>query len=113
MYKCEKVVLHSPHNLIKYNCRDDYKYQVSVDACLANEIQCLWSNGVITNGCCCGHGTQLGYIGVAEESVDKMLELGYQFYIYPDELGGVDRRDAFIPKSTYHIYDGYSKGFMG
>jgi hypothetical protein len=32
------------------------KNNVVVDACIANEIQELNDNGVITLGCCCGHG---------------------------------------------------------
>lgn len=29
---------------------------VSVDACMAPIIEALWRAGIITSGCCCGHG---------------------------------------------------------
>ena len=32
------------------------KSQVAVDACISEEIQELNDNGIITLGCCCGHG---------------------------------------------------------
>lgn len=108
IYNCKNVVLQIPKSL-------GYSYQecIQVDKCLANEIEYLWDQGVMTLGCCCGHGKELGFINVSKNSVEKMLDLGYQFYIFPKELGGIDRRDTFIPKSTYHYFDGYSNGFLG
>ena len=113
MYNCEKVVLQPPKDFIPCNCSNGYKYSVSVDKCLVDEIKYLWDQGIITLGCCCGHGRELGMINVDLKSVNKMLELGYQFYIFDDKFGGVDRKDTFIPKSTYHYYNGYRDGFLG
>lgn len=42
-----------------------------------------------------------------------MEELGYVHYIDNEKFGGVERKDAFIPKSYDHDYYGYSDGFMG
>ena len=42
-----------------------------------------------------------------------MKQLGYQHYIYEEEFGGKERLDAFIPKTTKHIYEGYSEGYVG
>ena len=47
------------------------------------------------------------------DEIDKMISMGYQNYIYEDKYGGVERRDAFIPKSNHHYYDGYSDGHLG
>lgn len=109
-YNCKTVTTIPPHNFIKFNIIGDrtgdemYKDAIVLDACLEKEIQYLWSQGVYTTGCCCGHGTNVGCIQVRDESdILKMKELGYQQYIYETVCGGIDRSDAFIPKSTYHI----------
>ena len=51
---------------------------VSVDACLVDEIEFLWSNRVETHGCCCGHGLGEPMINVKEDHIPRMLALGYQ-----------------------------------
>lgn len=114
IYNCKKVVLKTPQNFIPYNHSEGYKEDVCIDGCLEDEIKSLWDRGIVTTGCCCGHGMNLGFIQVRTQAdVDKMKSLGYQHYIYKDEFGGVDRKDAFIPKTTKHIYDGYSDGHLG
>lgn len=35
------------------------KRHISIDACIADVIQHLWDKGIVTRGCCCGHGGQL------------------------------------------------------
>lgn len=50
---------------------------ITVDRCLAEEVEHLWSLGIRTTGNCCGHNQQPGYIGVADESVPAMKALGY------------------------------------
>lgn len=50
---------------------------ICVDACLKDEILNLWSLGISTTGCCCGHNKNLPYIGVIDEDIEKMKELGY------------------------------------
>ena len=68
----------------------------------------------MTTGCCCGHGRSLGFIQVrTQEDIKKMEALGYQHYIYEYKFGGIIRKDAFIPKTTTHIYNGYSNGYLG
>ena len=50
---CDKsVVLQHPPQLQELRDGDD----VSIDLCIAPTIQSLWSLGVVTLGCCCGHG---------------------------------------------------------
>lgn len=106
-YSCKTQILHPPKCFIKCNCSDEYKENVPVDACLADEIEYLWSLGIRTTGCCCGHGAILGFIEVVQEDISKMERMGYVHYIYETEVGGAERKDAFIPKSYGHIYDGY------
>lgn len=113
IYNCNKVDLIPPPKFIKCNCSDNYKKSVGLDACLADEIQNLWAHGIKTCGCCCGHGRELGFIQVTDDCIQKMRYLGYQNYIYPDEFGGAERKDAFIPKSYGHIFDGYSEYHTG
>ena len=113
MYNCKKSVLTPPQKFIKCNCSNDFKESIVVDACLEEEIKNLWSHGIKTCGCCCGHGRELGFIEVTDECIQMMEELGYVHYIYQDEFGGVERKDAFIPKSYGHIFDGYSEYYTG
>ena len=117
IYNCNKKILYPPKNFITYNIITDennkYKNEVKVDECLANEIEELWNKGIKTTGCCCGHGFVLGYIEVTGECIEDMEKLGYVHYIYPNSCGGVERKDAFIPKTYGHIYNGYSQGFLG
>lgn len=113
IYNCEKVILYPPPNFIPYNLCDGYKDSVLVDKCLEDEIKYLWANNIVTMGCCCGHGRYLGFIQVTDGCIDKMRSMGYQNYIYEDKCGGTARKDAFIPKSTCHTYNGYSEGHLG
>lgn len=113
MYRCKKKVLYPPVNFIKCNCSDEYKLSIVVDECLANEIEFLWSRGIKTTGCCCGHGISLGFIQVREEYIEVMEYLGYVHYIYPEKFGGTDRKDAFIPKTYGHIYYGFCSEYLG
>jgi len=69
--------------------------QICIDPCIFNEIQELWSVGVITHGSCCGHNKYKSFVNVADESIDKMLELGYEQEHYDPT-----RRDTFKLKSA-------------
>lgn len=106
-YNCKIKVLYPPKKFIPRNCVEGYKIAVPVDECLADEVEELWSKGIRTTGCCCGHGVMLGFIEVVDEDIPKMEEMGYAHYIYEKEFGGKERLDAFIPKSYGHIYDSY------
>lgn len=113
-YKCRTVTLIPPQNLLFMNVQttDEIQYKnmkISVDACIADEISELWTKHHIrTTGCCCGHGSLLGFIEVEENDIKKMENLGYCHYIYHELFGGYQRQDAFIPKTGWkHIYDGY------
>lgn len=111
-YNCMKVTLTPPNGLIKCNMRDGEKPNIWLDACMAEEITDLWSKGIRTTGCCCGHGRELGFITVVVEDIEKMYELGYQNYIYPN-FEYKDRKDTFIPKTARHIHFGYTNFLWG
>ena len=113
IYNCKKISILPPKNFIKYNTTNEYKKIIQIDFCLKQEIQYLWDQGIRTTGCCCGHGRNLGFIQVLNEDIGAMYDLGYQNYIYEDDFGGVERKDAFIPKSTRHYYNGYTDGYLG
>ncbi len=69
--------------------------KICLDKCIAEEVQYLWSLGIRTTGCCCGHNIQGGYIGVIEEDIEFMKKLGYKVYFNKNDPN--DERN-FIPK---------------
>lgn len=113
IYNCVKTILIPPKNLIKENCTDEYKTSIQVDDCISEEIKDLWSKGIKTTGCCCGHGMNLGFIQVTDDCIKTMEKLGYDHYVYDSDYGGIQRKDAFIPKSYGHNYIGFSNGHKG
>lgn len=76
-----------------------------IDACLVLEVASLWKQGIKTTGCCCGHNKTVGYIGVTEEFIPRMKELGY--VVRPNELYP-EREDGFVPKSVCYPISGVS-----
>lgn len=111
MFNCFKCMMKPKPKFIEYNCRKgEFKDEIWIDACLAYEIQKLWDSGIHTTGCCCGHGTNNGFIQVIDDDIVKMEKLGYEHYIYPNDK---DRLDAFIPKSKNHYYHGYTDCYLG
>lgn len=113
-YRCGKythpmVVLNLPDICSRTLYREGYttqrKKQVAVDECLADEIQVLWHQGIITLSCCCGHNIRKlqPYIAVTFHSVDTMLKLGYRQILNPLQPQSTQ---FFHPKSvTYTLYD--------
>lgn len=72
---------------------------ICIDKCLKSEMLHLWSLGIITTGCCCGHnkGSEYPYIGVDERHINRMKAMGY--IVQPNNLYP-EREDSFIPKSV-------------
>jgi len=66
-----------------------------IDRCIADEIASLWALGIRTTGCCCGHNTQRGFIGVEDEDIERMKCLGYT--VRPNEIRP-GAEDSFYPK---------------
>jgi hypothetical protein len=73
---------------------------ICVDKCVAEEIKYLWSLGITTTGCCCGHNKLYGYIGVIESDIERMMEMGYRVAFNPSRP--LDK-DSFIPKTVYSL----------
>jgi hypothetical protein len=69
---------------------------MGIDKCIAEEIKSLWSLGIKTTGCCCGHNIKEGYIGVIEKDIEIMKKGGYKVRFNKDNL---DDESNFIPKS--------------
>ena len=69
---------------------------ICVDACLKEEIIVLWSAGIRTTGCCCGHNELMGYIGVIGEDIPRMKAMGYE--VRPNTCRPGDE-DSFKPKT--------------
>lgn len=72
---------------------------VCIDACLVDEIQELWSRGVRTTGCCCGHNIGPAFIGVVDDDIELMEALGYEVAPNPCRPGD---RDSFRPRTPLH-----------
>lgn len=83
------------------------KTGICVDACIAESIRRLWAEGIITRGCCCGHGGRLGnpHVDVdgdysVAEKVRKILSeidgRGWMITCTSEKLGG------FVTPVTTH-----------
>jgi hypothetical protein len=113
MCSCVDVEIGSYDNqiLLDYpKCMKEYKNnkiknklsnKASIDICLVGEIKFLWENNIKTTGCCCGHNKKLPYIGVFEEDVDKMIDMGYikRTNLSNGIKGVFERKDSFYPKT--------------
>lgn len=66
---------------------------VCVDSCLIDEILKLWNYKITTTGCCCGHDKQTPYINTIESDLQKMVDLGYEWWT--NEHGAI----CYKPKS--------------
>jgi hypothetical protein len=61
---------------------------ISLDKCIAKEVQWLWSQGVQTGGSCCGHGKLAPTICPCDfGSAVVMLALGYR--VMPNNAGAL------------------------
>jgi hypothetical protein len=59
-------------------------HRIAVDACIAEYVQEMNNRGVITVGCCCGHGKEEGVVLVAEECISLLDRLGYEYHPFED-----------------------------
>ncbi len=86
--------------------------EISIDRCLATEIKFLWSIGIKTTGCCCGHNVTLPFIGVENQYIVKMINLGYNIQFNSSGIENFGRMDSFYPKTieiNYEQYNNYYK----
>lgn len=92
-YDCVYTIQLPWHRLISQESRT----WVAVDKCLLPEVLYLWESGIKTTGCCCGHGRdELAYIGVCDEHIQKMKDMGYR--VHYNKCRPNDE-DSFTPKS--------------
>jgi hypothetical protein len=52
--------------------------EVCVDPCIVDIIKDLWSKGIETLGCCCGHNVWPGHVDVHPDHHARMLDMGYK-----------------------------------
>ena len=58
---------------------------IPVDACIGKEVERLINAGVITLGCCCGHGKTDPECLISEESLNLARQLGYEPKHYEED----------------------------
>jgi hypothetical protein len=94
------VCVHGNYKYVNIINKNQNKKVIPVDACIADEIQVLNNKGVITLGCCCGHG-EAGQIAewtngygtwksynlpphtlICQKSVSLARDLGYSPFPY-------------------------------
>jgi hypothetical protein len=63
---------------VKERLRMNYTPDVCIDGCIVNAIKELWSKGIETTGCCCGHNIMPGWVSVHEAWYVDMFKLGYE-----------------------------------
>lgn len=99
MCNCKNIEIGSYDNQVELKAPQWSSYKtICVDSCLKDEILYLWSVGIRTTGCCCGHNKLEPFVGVFDEDIPKMKELGYQVQYNscrPKE------EDSFKPKTKY------------
>ena len=71
-------VIRSP-SAWRLNLSDGW-YPVAVDACIADYVQKMNDLGIVTVGCCCGHGKGPGAVLVTAESEGLLDRLGYEYH---------------------------------
>ena len=96
MCNCVNIKMGSYDNQVILKMPNDEL--MGIDKCIAEEIKYLWSLGIRTTGCCCGHNIQEGYIGVIDKDIEFMKKGGYKVHFNDNRLGA---EDSFIPKSYY------------
>ena len=83
-----------------YKLSNGLKSVICIDNCILEEIKHLWNLEIKTTGCCCGHNKLDGFIGVVNEDVSKMKQLGYEVRV--NEIRPNDE-DSFHPKSVNKV----------
>lgn len=85
-----------PPHMKAYRATTNFdKESICLDKCIADEVQYLWSLGITTTGCCCGHNRDEGQISVIDNDIPRMKELGYEVWFNRCRPGD---EDSFIPK---------------
>lgn len=97
MCNCQNIDIGTYSNQVVLNAPEwSSKTTICIDACLKDEILYLWSIGIKTTGCCCGHNKVEPFIGVYSEDIDRMKRLGYLVHYNPCNPSS---EDSFYPKT--------------
>jgi len=78
-YECQ-VILDIPVHMEQYKInrvKAGLSDKICIDKCIVDKIEELWSKGIITYGCCCGHGEQESMVNVDEKNIQQMIDMGY------------------------------------
>jgi hypothetical protein len=94
-----QVELMPPPHMLLYKRTQGGADTICVDACIAEEIISLWGVGITTTGCCCGHNKAEGFIGVADDDIPRMKEMGYMVHFNSCRPGD---EDEFTPKTIFN-----------
>lgn len=94
----QQIVLNIPKHMEsykQYKLKNGLSSTICIDPCIVDEIKYLWSLGVTTYGCCCGHNILDSMVNVDEKDIVLMLTLSY-------EQNHIDqsRKDTFRLKSV-------------
>jgi len=71
-------------------------YPVAVDACIADYVQEMNDKGIITVGCCCGHGKNIAHIEIAFNAENEILLSKYRYDYFPAEMFYTDRSEILL-----------------
>lgn len=71
---------------------------IGIDACILDEIQSLWSEGIVTYGSCCGHNKSNPMVNVSPESISVMKRLEYCVQYNPNRP---KEEDTFTLKGLF------------
>ncbi len=85
-----QVVLDRPAHMLGRTEGSSNQESICVDTCIATRIGQLWSRGIRTTGCCCGHGDQPAYVGVIVNDIEMMMALGFQVLDNESRPGAMD-----------------------
>lgn len=94
----QQVLIDIPSHMEAYRnarLKEGLSAQISIDPCIVAEIKYLWSQGIITYGCCCGHNKFESMVNVNDDNSKEMIGMGYVIN-HPDK----SRIDTFKLKSA-------------
>jgi hypothetical protein len=103
------ICTHGTHKLVYVINQNQNRKQVVVDACIADEIQDLNNKGVITLGCCCGHG-KAGKVIEYSNGFDKWKEHGEPPHVLIDEASVSLTKGLGYRPYPYYYADGEYHG---
>ncbi len=78
-----KLPIQMVYHMDKVNGKENRPHSICIDNCILQEIIELWDENITTTGCCCGHNKLEPYIGVIDNDIDKMINMGYTIQFNP------------------------------